>query len=202
MKSKILRLLAGGLLVGSMGAIAAPVQWAGNGHYYEYIPSVTTWTNAHYAALAGTFNGMHGYLATVTSKAENDFLYSFISGSTRPAGGWLGGTDAAVEGTWVWADGPEAGVNFWNGQAGGSSPTYANWDGSPWSEPGGGTENYVTLTTRTGGGWNNLEVDGTYYLTGLFVEYATAAVSVPGPGTLALLGISLAGLAMSRRRKQ
>lgn len=201
LNSKMLGMLAAGLLAGPIAATAAPVLWAGNGHYYEFISTVSTWTDARAAALGSTFNGQTGYLATVTSQAENDFVFSLLGQGTQ--GGWLGGTDAVAEGTWRWADGPETGVNFWNGDPSGSSPTYANWDAGGWSEPNGGTtENYATLTTRTNGGWNDLADNGTYYLTGYFVEYSSTPVSVPEPGTLALAGISLAGIAASRRRRQ
>ena len=99
---------------------AAPTFFAGTGHYYEHIATTTTWAAARTAALGMTHLGESGYLVTITSVEENTFL-STLSGS-----GWIGGTDQTTEGMWVWADGPEAGVNFWNGNAAGSSPTFAS----------------------------------------------------------------------------
>jgi hypothetical protein len=60
-----------------------PIQWTvaqgGNGDYYELVlpdssQNSYTWTQARQAAYGMTYNGMQGYLATVTSQGENDFL--------------------------------------------------------------------------------------------------------------------------------
>lgn len=201
MKLKILGLLAAGLLSAPMLAIAAPVQWSGNGHYYEFVSGFNTWTNARAIAGASTHSGLAGYLATVTSQAENDFIFSLIACSDCPAGGWIGGSDSVTEGKWLWADGPDAGQNFWNGDWTGSSPSYANWDAAPLTEPNGGiSENYASLTTRQGGRWNDLPDNSTYTLTGYFVEYSHAS-TVPEPSGLALACISLVCLAALRRLK-
>ena len=45
--------------------------------------------------------GLVGYLVTVTSQNENDFIRQ------KDLSGITGGTDTAVEGDWVWAAGPE-----------------------------------------------------------------------------------------------
>ena len=71
-----------------------------------------------------------GYLATVTSAAEEQFLFGLMtSNPAQNTGGWLGGSDAANEGTWIWTGGAEAGTVFWNGLADGSAPPgqYENW---------------------------------------------------------------------------
>ncbi|MBN1911635.1 MAG: hypothetical protein JW818_17975, partial [Pirellulales bacterium] len=55
---------------------AAPIQWAENGHWYEirtapgFPNQGLTWEQARVAA-----EGLGGYLATITSSAENDFVY-------------------------------------------------------------------------------------------------------------------------------
>lgn len=89
------------------------IQWAtsagGNGHYYipVSVPGSITWTGAKRAA-----EQVGGYLVTITSKAENDFVFSLIDdgqywnestgpwiggyqpkGSAEPAGGWRWVTD-------------------------------------------------------------------------------------------------------------
>lgn len=71
-----------------------------------------------------------GYLATVTSAEENQYLYNLMANSGQNTGGWLGGSDTASEGTWVWGGGAEAGTVFWNGLADGSAPAgqYENWE--------------------------------------------------------------------------
>ena len=70
-----------------------------------------------------------GYLATITSAEENQFLYNLMTSSGQNTGGWLGGSDAASEGTWIWTGGAETGTVFWNGLSDGSAPAgqYTNW---------------------------------------------------------------------------
>jgi hypothetical protein len=64
---------------------------------------------------------LRGYLATVTSPAENDFLASrFKADDGSWYQGWLGGSDAAQEGDWIWVDGPEADIRFWDADHTGS----------------------------------------------------------------------------------
>ena len=58
---------------------------------------------------------------------------------------WIGYTDAATEGTWVWDTG--------------SSATYTNWLSS---EPNGGTSENCTLTVATSGrGWGDFNCSAT-----------------------------------------
>jgi len=66
-------------VVCAQSAKAEPVQWSiqkgGNGHYYMAVaaPSGISWIEANRAAsLAG------GYLVSITSKEENDFVYDLI----------------------------------------------------------------------------------------------------------------------------
>jgi VCBS repeat-containing protein len=71
----------------------------------------------------------NGYLATVNSAEEQQFLFDLMASSGQNTGGWLGGSDAATEGTWVWTGGAEDGTVFWNGLFDGSAPPgqYTNW---------------------------------------------------------------------------
>jgi len=137
--------------------------YSGNGHYYEFKTSTgITWTNAKAAAEGLTYFGLKGYLATITSSSENTFCTSKLSGE-----GWIGASDATVEGTWRWVTGPEGledsgqGRNFYTGQ----SPTgaavgsnYINWNtGEPSNSNNGAgypaDENYAHF--RTDGTWND-----------------------------------------------
>ncbi|MGG7567352.1 VPLPA-CTERM sorting domain-containing protein [Rhodovulum sp. DZ06] len=174
-------------------AAAVPVQWSGNGHWYEYIDQVTLFENARGFALASTCTTcggvpLSGYLATVTSAEENAFLL------TLNGDGFLGGSDAATEGVWTWLDGPEAGDVFWNGGTGGSSPTYASWNSN---EPNNlGDEDVIHIN---GGNWNDLQSIAT---RGYFVEYSAEGVSdVPLPAAAPLMLLGLAGLGVAARRK-
>ncbi|MEM9847681.1 MAG: cadherin-like domain-containing protein, partial [Bacteroidota bacterium] len=98
----------------------------GTGNFYEFIPSVNiSWEEARAAAEARSLNGISGYLATVTSQAENDFIQTRLQGT-----GWMGASDAEEEGVWKWVTGPEQGTTFWIGDGSGSTVngSYANWD--------------------------------------------------------------------------
>jgi len=86
------------LFAGQAGAVPEPwVHPDGSIHYYDPIstPTGLNWNFAWDSAL-----GHGGYLATVTSQAENDFVYNLIDSSQfwytrssrRVAGPWLGGT--------------------------------------------------------------------------------------------------------------
>lgn len=111
--------------------------YGGTGHYYQYVPyssaDDTSWTTAHRNAKNMEYNGRKGYLATVTSRGEDLFIYK-----TSATVGWLGGTRLvhSAEGaaqwrswtfdtrsdvdSWYWACGPEAGMPFY------SANTYGN----------------------------------------------------------------------------
>jgi VCBS repeat-containing protein len=138
-----------------------------NGHFYQFVdlPTGLTWGDAQIAA-----NATGGYLANVTSSAENAFLVGLSSGLT----GWIGGTDADVEDVWIWSQGPEAGQQFFQGAAVGDGGTgvggfYTNWRQSPLVEPNEGIENALQFTGD--GTWNNL-VDSPAQILDYFLEYS------------------------------
>jgi Lectin C-type domain len=115
-----------------------------------------------------------GYLATVTSAEENQFLLNLMTSSGPNQAGWLGGSDAATEGTWTWTGGAEAGTVFWNGLADGSAPAgqYQNWAvGEPnefWlhlNPPVLANEDYLQMFPS--GAWNDIYATA---LQGYFVE--------------------------------
>ena len=153
------------------------------GHYYEFIPSTAIlWTDAKIAAENMTFYGLQGYLATLTGPEE-----AFLVGELSPGVGWIGGSDQSTEGVWIWETGPEAGVNFWNGLANGSTPNYAFWNTN---EPNNaGNEDYAHITDDSvglNGSWNDLPNQtagfGVYEAKGFIVEYG----GMPGDPTLTI----------------
>ncbi len=100
-----------------------------NGHYYEYVSTLQSWTNARSAAAAKTYYGRQGYLVTISSQAENSYINTLIGRNT-----WMGATDNAAqinaafgytkystqmlaEGNWHWVTGPEKGTQMRNGNA-------------------------------------------------------------------------------------
>ena len=134
---------------------------AANGHWYAINDHAVSWTQARAEALAAG-----GYLATVTSSAENVFVASLLSSYVGAHGlqnayAYVGGSDAGVEGTWLWMDGPEANQQFWQGGTAGSAPngSYENWQHSADNnlvlvEPNGGTaENHMYI--RGTGQWTD-----------------------------------------------
>lgn len=169
-----------------------PVQWAGNGHYYELVkksgdaPGLgISWGDARDAAAAKTYLGMPGYLATLTSQSENDFVFASFDDFNSFAGAWIAAREPANDGTWTWAAGPESGEVFSHFAA---PVTFANWGGA---EPNNQqpTEDYgaIALAPFTAGGIGEGEwFDSPFVPTlatdpivGYIVEYS-APVCCPG----------------------
>lgn len=144
-----------------------------NKHFYEYVANTgITWTAAKIAAETRTYYGLQGYLATLTAADEAQ-----LAGAQAPGNGWIGGSDAEVEGVWKWVTGPEAGTIFWNGVANGSTPNFAFWNNG---EPNNsGNENYAHVRAPgvlgIPGSWNDLQLGGDltgdYQSKGYIVEY-------------------------------
>ena len=139
-----------------------------NGHFYQFFknPGIT-WTAAKAAADASSVYGLKGYLATLTSAAENTFAFSKTLST-----GWIGASDAANPGVWEWADGPETGLQFWSGIRNGSpvNGQYNDWNtGEP--NDSGGIEFYAQYLQS--GLWNDLA--NTSVVQGYLVEYGGSA---------------------------
>jgi uncharacterized repeat protein (TIGR02543 family) len=137
--------------------------FADTGHYYEYVSFYGTWAQAKANAATKSYNERQGYLATITTADENNFIAQKVS-----TNGWIGATDEAQEGYWRWATGPEAGTLFWIGNYNGSSynGAYENWNPS---EPNdSGNEDYAEFIASSKG-WNDLR--STHYRYGYIIEY-------------------------------
>jgi hypothetical protein len=122
MKTTVVRALATTLLITPVSpASADPVQWSVNGHFYDVVSVAGSiiWEDANAAATTAG-----GYLATITSRAENDFVFSLVNNVTYwhgYSGPWLGGyQDPATQqpdANWRWVTGePWSYTNWQNGQ--------------------------------------------------------------------------------------
>lgn len=124
-----------------------------NGHFYRPISSPQTYDNAKLLSSQQTFKGQQGYLVTITSANEENFIFTNVPQSNI----WFALTDRVQEGHWRIDAGPENGtlIKTQNGQfAGNISGQYNNWCGGEPNDAGG--EDFAV--TKWGGGtcWNDL----------------------------------------------
>jgi hypothetical protein len=99
--------------------LADPIEWpvseGGNGHAYDTVSSAQNWATASMAAASMTWHGVPGYLATITSEAEHEFVRDAVG--PCPAC-WLGGIQepgsAEPDGGWSWITGEAWGFTQWS----------------------------------------------------------------------------------------
>jgi len=160
------------------------------GHFYQYVPDSVTWNQAYDAvevrnndnSCKYTYRGMCGYMVTITSSGENNFINTKVG--TNEA--WIGAADAGgrdnnttttscgdwYEGYWLWVSGPEKCTRF----SAPSNPingvtvdgTYENWN--PGEPNNSNTENAGQIVSGGSGQWNDLPQNGFYM--GYVVEYS------------------------------
>jgi hypothetical protein len=156
-----------------------------SGHYYEYVQRSQgyTWSQSKAEAQTRSLYGLQGYLATITSQVENDFIASKLASD-----GWVGGSDdfnqinsavgytlyanqSAAEGNWYWITGPDAGTLISTGNTPNTvvAPNgFMNWAAGEPNNYGGG-EYYIQLYSSNAGKWNDLPASSS--LSGYVVEY-------------------------------
>ena len=141
-----------------------------NNHYYRLVKTPVSYDDAvalsQQTTFDGTPSGTPGYLATITSPEENQFLFTVMGGAGNNA--WLGASDRDVEGDWKWMTGPEAGTSFYTGNVNeaGNGPVNGEFNGWAGGEPNqAGDEDYAEVYGD--GRWNDIPSNGgpqNYYL--------------------------------------
>jgi len=149
-----------------------PVDQGGNGHTYGVIPRCVSWVEADSIARSiGTITLVYPHLATVTSQAENDFIFNnVLAGLNTDCYNemfWLGGRDSSG---WHWTTGEP-----W---------AYTNWAPGEPNNPGSETAlnmwgPYASRPGEIPSKWNNSRpADGP---DGLHRYWAVVEISSMGP---------------------
>ena len=173
-------------------------------HFYRFVEKPNfKWTDADAEAKSDAmmYYGLRGYLATITSQVESDFIKQKTKGV-----GWIGASDAGTEGEWRWVTGPEGlldngkGLQFWKGTGylAKTNPTlygpvngaFHNWNRwnvpysssvatSNWEPNQSGDEDYAHITVFPSNlndsyKWNdlpNIGGNGDYASKGYLIEF-------------------------------
>ena len=196
-------------------AVADPIQWSsgtgGNDHYYEAIRGANfiNWEDAGAAAAAKGYLGMQGYLVPITSEAENAFITANFNpdwGDIHPSY-WIGASDSGEEGVWKWMTGPEAGTQFWQGNALGSTTgpfNYANWladEPNDWISGGGEDYALIAFNGSPVGAWADVPLNAyDQFSRSYVVEYGAPPIPERGSYAMLLAGLGLLGFAARRRK--
>jgi gliding motility-associated-like protein len=140
-----------------------------NGHFYKAVfSSGISYANAKSGAAAQTYKGAAGYLVTITSAIEQDF----VNLQTTQDNIWIALSDVTTEGTWAIDAGPEQGRVIWRTSVSGITNStnssysstgsaqggfYINWCGSePNNSDGSIGEDYAVTKWNGGTCWNDL----------------------------------------------
>jgi hypothetical protein len=191
--------ITAGILIASVFSIhnatsAAWVKWeisaGGNGHSYLAVPASPglSWYLADQLAQAEG-----GYLATINSSAENDFVFGLVNspaffsaynGSGPALGGYNAGTPSSPN--WSWVTGEPWTFDNW----GPGLPNYADFG----SGPEDSLHYFSDVGSTPSKAWNDLHHDD-QNIGGYVIE------AVPEPQTAALLAAALAiGFSNGRRK--
>ena len=195
-------------MLGVSGAAnALPIQWTmasgGNGHWYDVVTFNGTWDDANSDVQSLSYNGANGYLATLTSVAENDFVWSNFPYHGYFLGGFQTNKDLEPGGNWAWVTGEAWNYTNWttagvgivdepNNSAGDEDRLQFDW----WF--GEGTWN--DLHNNSASFPHNIDLNPPGGTGGYLVEYEAAPV--PEPATMLLFGIGIVGLAGSKLRRR
>lgn len=168
-----LKVNTGGTLGNVQISVSTTVNPAGyyynaiNGHFYLPVATTQFYSTAKSLAAQQTFKGQTGYLVTITSQSEQDFIVANVPQNNI----WFALSDVAQEGYWRIDAGPENGtlIKTANGQtAGNIVGQYNNWCAGEPNNAGG--EHYAVTKWGGGGCWNDLPNN---YNCAYIVEFGT-----------------------------
>ncbi len=120
----------------------------GNGHLYVTLRGIS-WFDAETLAVE-----LSGHLASITSPAEQDFIHSHIlDGDDAASTFWIGLTDEASEGTFIWTSGEPVSYTGWDAgepnNSGNEDWVHINYFATPrgrigtWNDSARGADNAI-----------------------------------------------------------
>ena len=150
-------------------------------HYYKYVSTGATWSNARIAAENTYLFGLRGYLAEINSAAENNFVGNETSASNI----WIGATEDATTTTsytgssydgspgkrWIWNGAVQTPLPIGTGEiAQGPLAAFSSWaGGEPNNDAKPGKDCAVTNWGGARGMWNDLTCET--YTNGYLIEF-------------------------------
>ena len=147
-----------------------------NGHIYEFVPGQITWTDANSISSSLNYESEPGYITTLTSEVEDDFVSIHVQAQDF----WIGLSDAANEGEWYWVTGPEAGTLVWSAsnsnETGFTGIINGQWCNWVTNDPNNATFNFGTgqdyAVAKFNGNveWNDVN-NGDTRVDGYVIEY-------------------------------
>ncbi len=155
------------------------IQNPGNGHYYQRIDIHMWWKEAKTYC-----EDLGGYLATITSQEENQFVYDNLVAFSPSDACWLGGTDENIEGGWQWITGEPWDYTDWSpgepNSCGGDEDYLWMWGDGQWNDNANnasycdGSPDYFVVYPICE--WDIADVYGCIYLKGSPLEEGTKVI--------------------------